>query len=298
MLPNLKSLVVFEAVARLRSFSKAAQELHVSQPAISYQIKALEEYFDVCLIDRSGPKLAPSYEGELLCQDLSDAIQLMQRGVSRLRASLSSQAIGISVRSHFAYKWLSPNLDDGNFDFDIRFLHSNDSVDFLNPNVDVSIEWLHHSEVTSDAIFLLAGNLTPACHPELLVGIDDPSDVAHLRRAVLLQEADTRAWDEWLEKAGHAELRPLRNEYYGDTNVRQHAAVERRGFALISPLLMAEEISAGTLVCPFLVQLDTFAYYLRVPEDRRRKRNVRAFVEWITRRFVTNPAARRELEPL
>lgn len=294
MLPNLKSLVVFESAARLRSFSKAARELHVTQPAISYQIKALEEYFDVCLIDRSGLKLALSYEGELLFQDLSAAIQLMQRGVSRLQANLSSQAIGISVRSHFAYKWLSPNLDDGNFDFDIRFLHTNERVNFLDPNIDVSIEWLHHSEVTSDAIFLLSGDLTPACHPELLVGIDDPSHVAHLRWAVLLHEANTRAWDEWFEKADHAGLRPLRNEYYGDTNVRQHAAAERRGFALIVPLLMAEEISAGTLVCPFSVQLDTFAYYLRVPEDRRRKRNVRAFVEWITRRLGTNPAARRE----
>lgn len=288
MLPNLKSLVAFESVARLRSFSKAAQELHVTQPAISYQIKALEEYFDVCLIDRSGPKLAPSYEGELLYQDLSDAIQLMQRGVSRLRANISSQAIGISVRSHFAYRWLSPNLSDGNFDFDIRFLHSNESVDFLDPNIDVSIEWLHHSEVTSDAIFLFSGNLTPACHPELLVGIDNTSDIALLRWAVLLQETDTRAWDEWLAKAGYAGLRPLRNEYYDDTNVRQHAAAERRGFALIVPLLMAEEISVGVLVCPFSVQLDTFAYYLRVPEDRRRKRNVRAFVEWITRRLGKN----------
>lgn len=285
MLPNLKSLVAFEAVARLRSFSKAAKELHVTQPAVSYQIKALEEYFDLCLIDRSGPKLAPSYEGELLYQDLTEAIQIMQRGVSRLRANISSQAIGISVRSHFAYKWLSPNLSDSNFDFDIRFLHSNESVDFLDPNIDVSIEWLHHSEVTSDAIFLLSGNLTPACHPELLVSTDDPSDIASLRRAVLLQETDTRAWDEWLAEAGYAGLQPLRNEYYGDTNVRQHAAAEKRGFALIVPMLMAEEISSGQLVCPFSVQLDTFAYYLRVPEDRRRKRNVRAFVEWITRRL-------------
>lgn len=282
MLPNLRSLLAFEVVVRLKSFSKAAEELCVTQPAVSYQIKSLEEYFGVSLIDRSGPTPVLTPEGLILYQDLTLSLQLMRRGVSQLRAYAKNQAIEVSVRSHFAYKWLSPNLVESDFDFDIRFLHSNDPVDFSKSSIDISIEWLHRACVPDDAIFLLAGNLTPACHPALLEGVKDTADPALLRNAVLLQENDSTTWDEWLAEAGFPELQPLRNEYYSDTNVRQNAAVERRGFALIVPELMSNEIANGLLVCPFGVHLDTFAYYLRVSDRCKGNRKVWTFVDWIT----------------
>lgn len=281
MLLPFKSLLVFESVTRNNSFTKAAEELNVTQSAISHQMKNLEEYFSVKLLDRSGSTLALTPEGEILYQDLSEAMQLLRRGVSRLKAKTSISPVGIAVRPHFAMKWLSPHLRDASFGFDFRFYHTNDSADFSDAEIHVSIEWLHTSEVPANAHLLVKGNLTPACHPSLLDGIEQPYSPHILERFALLHETDALSWEEWLDLAGEAMLKPIRNEYYSDTNVRQQAAIEKQGFALVCPELVQDDIEEGKLVCPFNLKLDSYAYYLIVPEDRMNITKVRSFVHWL-----------------
>jgi LysR family glycine cleavage system transcriptional activator len=285
MLPSLKSLIAFETVVRHGSFSKAARELNVTQSAISHQIKNLEDYFELRLIDRTGSKLTSTPGGAVLHKDLSEAVSLVRQSVSQLRAHVAGQPLGISVHPHFAFKWLSPNLQDTKFSFDIRFFHSRDRADFSNSNIHLSIEWLHYTEAGANAQLLLAGNMTPACHPDLLSNISDPSDPAILKDAVLLKEADARSWNEWLAIAGLPGLRPARCEYHSDSNVRERAASNRQGFALVVSSLMTEEIKAGQLVCPFPIHLTTYAYYLVIPEDRKDNRKAAAFVEWLKERL-------------
>jgi LysR family glycine cleavage system transcriptional activator len=277
----IKSLIVFEAVTRLGSFTKAAEELSVSQSAISHQMKNLESFFGVKLLDRTDPSMPLTEEGAILYENLSEAMNLMRRGVSTLKARTTSFPVGISVRPHFAFKWLSPRLHDANFGFDLRFTHSHEVADLSSPDIHVSIEWWREQSAPKDARFLLPGNLTPACHPCLLDGIADPSDPNILAQFALLHETDTVSWQEWLSLAGVPDLQPLRNEYYSDTNVRQHASVNKQGFSLVCPELIRDEIMEGTLVCPFNQYLDNYGYYLRVPEDRLQIPNVRKFVNWL-----------------
>ena len=281
MLLPFKALLVFEAVTRNSSFTKAAEELNVTQSAISHQIKNLEEYFCVKLLDRSGPTIALTEEGELLYQDLAEAMRLVRRGVSSLKAKTSLSPVGIAVRPHFALKWLSPHLRNASFGFDFRFHHSNESADFSDADIHVSIEWLHSSEVPENAHLLVAGNLTPACHPSLLEGLEQPYDPRILQHFVLLHETDAVSWQEWLQLAGVPDLRPVRNEFYSDTNVRQQAAIEKQGVALVCPELVADDINEGRLVCPFPQHLDSYSYYLIVPEDRMNIAKVRSFVHWL-----------------
>ena len=281
MLLPFKSLLVFEAVTRNKSFTKAADELNVTQSAISHQVRNLEDYFNTKLLDRSGASIALTEEGEILYKDLSASMALLRRGVSSLKANLALTPIGISVRSHFALKWLSSRLRDAEFAYDFRFFHSNEPADFSNADLHVSIEWLHLAEVPDNARLLVAGNLTPACHPSLLEGIEDSSDPRLLQQFALLHETDVTSWQEWLQLAGADDLVPLRNEYYSDTNVRQQAAIEKQGFALVCPELIADDIAAGKLVCPFQQQLESYSYYLIVPEDRMNIAKVRDFVHWL-----------------
>ncbi|RVU32206.1 MULTISPECIES: LysR family transcriptional regulator [Neptunomonas] len=281
MLLPFKSLLVFEAVTRNCSFTKAAEELNVTQSAISHQVKNLEEFFSIKLLDRSGPVIALTEEGQILYQDLSEAMSLVRRGVGRVKAKTAISPIGISVRPHFAMKWLSPRLSGTQFGFDFRFYHSNSAADFSDSDIHLSIEWLHVSQVPSNAHLLVEGRLTPACHPDLLEGLEDTQSPALLERFALLHETDATSWREWLTMVGHSELQPLRNEYYSDTNVRQQAAIEKLGFALVCPELVAEDIRKGRLVCPFRHNLPSYSYYLIVPDDRMNISKVRTFVSWL-----------------
>jgi LysR family glycine cleavage system transcriptional activator len=279
----LKSLLAFETVARNGSFSKAARELNVTQSAISHQIKNLEEYFGVLLLDRSGPAIVMTAEGRVLYDDLSQAMALVRRSVSGLKGKIARAPVGIWVRPHFAMKWLSGRLKDANFQFDCRFYHTNEPADFADPAIHVAIEWLRRRRAPDDAKLLLSGNLTPACHPALLEGIDNPTNPAILEQFALLHEYDAGSWRDWLTLAGVPELSARRNEYYTDTNVRQQAAMERLGFALVCPALVTDDIAAGRLVLPFETRLNSHGYYLIVPENRLSIANVRRFVSWLIR---------------
>ena len=281
MLLPFKSLLVFEAVTRNSSFTRAAEELNVTQSAISHQIRNLEDYFSVKLLDRTGPGIALTPEGEILYADLSEAMALLRRGVSNLKASTSIAPLGISIRSHFAMKWLSPRLGTIDFNSDFRFYHCNESADFSNADLQIAIEWLHKSEVPDHAQLLVEGRLTPACHPLLLENFSDPTDLELLKNFVWLHENDTTAWGEWLMLAGKPTLKPVRNEYYSDTNVRQQSVMDKQGFALVCPELVQDDIAAGRMVCPFDIHLDSYSYYLVIPPDRMNIAKVRTFVQWL-----------------
>ncbi|MGY0398786.1 MAG: LysR family transcriptional regulator [Ostreibacterium sp.] len=276
----LKSILVFEAVTRNSSFTKAADELNVTQSAISHQIKNLEEYFNVKLLDRSGSSIVLTEEGGILYKDLAEAVILVRRGISSLKASTSKAPLGISVRSHFAMKWLLPHLKNANFNFDFSFHHSNESADFFNSEIQVSIEWLHKSEVPDNARLLVAGNLTPACHPALLDRFNTIEPTI-LEQFVLLHEKDATTWQEWLMLANLPNLVPLRNEYYSDTNVRQEASIEKQGWSLVCPDMVVGDVAEGRLVCPFDIYLTDYSYYLIVPDDRMNITRVRNFVYWL-----------------
>ena len=282
-LPPLKSLQVFESVARYQSVTQAAQELNVTQSAVSHQIRNLEDFLQTRLFDRNGPKLSLSDDGHLLYHDLSQAITLIKHSVGALRAAHQPETIGVTVRSHFAMNWLSRRVVELSTlypDLNLHFNHSNTPADFSDPSIHASIEWRRIDEVQAHMRLLFCGNLTPACHPDLLhtPGLKIPADLAH---HTLLHESDESVWWEWLRLAGVPRIQPKRKVFYEDTNVRQQSAVAGAGVALVCPELVADDLAAGRLVLPFDIVLDTWSYYLIIPPDRLMIPNVRRFANWI-----------------
>jgi LysR family glycine cleavage system transcriptional activator len=284
MLPPLNALRAFEAVARHKSFTRAAGELSVSQSAVSHQVRGLESALNLRLLSREGRAVELTREGRLLFADLSDSLARIRRALANLEAVRRATPLGVSVRPHFAMKWLAPRLSrfwQRHPGFDLRFYHTNELADFTDAQLHVAVEWRHLSEVSADARLLVPGNLTPACGPALLAGGNRPRKPEDLRRHALLHESDERSWLEWLAAAGVPGLQPARQAFYEDTNVRQQAAKEGEGFALVCPELVADEVAAGQLVCPFDIRLETFSYYLLAPPDRLDIPNVRKFVAWL-----------------
>ena len=286
MLAPLNGLRAFEAVARHESFTRAAQELAVSQSAVSHQIRNLEGFLRTRLFERSGLTLALTQEGQTLYAGLRQAFALIRQSVADVQAEVEASPLGISLKPHFALKWLAPRLArfwQVNPGLDLRFFHTNQPADFADPQVHVSIEWRHGEAAGPECILLVEGALTPACHPALLAGpraLRTPADLGH---HTLLHETDDKSWLEWLAKAGEPGLDPAHKQFYEDTNVRQQAAIEGQGVALVCPRLAADDLAAGRLACPFDIRLDSYSYYLVVPPNRLDVPNVRKFVNWLMR---------------
>ncbi|MEM7294470.1 MAG: LysR family transcriptional regulator, partial [Pseudomonadota bacterium] len=182
-LPPLNGLRAFEAVARHLSITGAAQELHVTQSAVSHQVRNLERTLGVSLLNRFGPRLELTVEGRSLCEELSGGFAQIKRGVGKLMMARDANGIGVLVRPHFAMNWLSPRIPAFSKlhpDLNLHFYHANAAADFNDPNIHASIEWRHRSTVNSDMVMLLAGELTPACQPGLLeqCPLDEPRDLA------------------------------------------------------------------------------------------------------------------------
>lgn len=284
MMPPLKGLKVFEAAARFESFSRAAEELNVTQSAVSHQVRNLEAFLEIELFERINGALKLTDAGLSLFKELNVAFRHIDQGIANLKASQEGRLIGVSLNPHFALRWLTPRL--GAFwklrpGFELRFVHDYDPADFSDPEIHLSVEWRHATDRDPNASLLIAGELTPACSPSILEGANAVRTPRDLEKHSLLHGRGQRAWREWLDLAGVPDLRPTYNEIYEDTNVRLQAAMEGEGVMLAFPALVADEIAAGRLVCPLDIRLTTFSYYVVTPRSRVENRNVRYFRQWL-----------------
>ncbi len=284
MNPPLNGIRAFEAVARHCSFTLAAKELNVTQSAISHQVRKLEQLLGASLFLRDGNELALTAEGANLYPDVHKAITLIKRSVDTLQHDLSKRPFGLWLRSHFALKWLAPRLVDfwaTHPGFDLRLLHGNESADFSNSAIDMSIEWLHTTDGIDRAHLLVEGKLTPACNPALLQNGPPVTTPQELRHHSLLHESDTTTWMEWMDMAGIPDLEPASNQYFDDTYVRQQAAIEGQGFVLICPSLAKDDIESGRLVCPLEIGLETYGYFVVYPPSGQLSLATRKFSNWL-----------------
>lgn len=284
MLPSLRSLQAFEAVARHRSFTSAADELGVSQPAVSLQVRNLEAFLKAQLISRDARTLTLTPIGRTLYNDLSKGLDIVRQSVAFAQGEIQESPLGVFLKPHFAMKWLTPRLPLFSAIYPgqvIHFIHSNGPADLNDESIHISIEFRRFDNTDQFCRLLFPGNLTPAVSPSLLNGshpIKVPKDLENHR---LLHESTERTWPEWLGVAGVPGLKPAGREFYDDTNVRQEAAIAGEGVVLVCPRLVEDDISKGRLVCPFDISIDSFSYYLRISPHAKERRSVRLFANWL-----------------
>ena len=289
-LPPLDLLVGFEAAARHLSFTKAGEELFLTQSAVSRQIKELEEQLGVALFQRRHRALALTPEGQQFYAAAAQVLVTMRVATDRLRTRGGRQAIALTTTHSFAALWLIPRLAGftrAHPEADVRITADTRVQDLERDGLDIAIRHGPPSLAGPNAIRLFGERVFPVCSPELLARkqLKKPED---LKNHVLLQYDDPDGrhpwlhWKTWLEVAGIAELRPAGTLSFSGYEQIIPAAVAGHGVALGRTPLVRDLLASKELVAPFKSSADPARAYFAIVSKRAAGRpEVAAFVDWL-----------------
>ncbi|MDE2395976.1 MAG: LysR family transcriptional regulator [Burkholderiales bacterium] len=302
-------LRAFEAVARRLSFRGAAEEMHLTQPAISRQIRALEDELGATLFLRGTRHVELTGAGETLLRSVAPLLDRMDATVRQIRSSQARRKIGVTTFASFASLWLLPRLRDfqrANPGIDIRISAVDGFVEPDDPELDIALRYCHPDEVPPGSTPLFSEVLTPAAGPSLR-GL---GAVADLARHTLLEDDDYRpsseylSWRHWLQLKAPPGLEPHGWIYLNFTHQLIQAALAGQGVALARVALVSEQLERGELVEPFGAAgrvTSPYGYWLVRWPGRRERPELAAFEAWLieqaaaTRRIVDAQAA--EMKP-
>jgi LysR family transcriptional regulator, glycine cleavage system transcriptional activator len=292
-LPPLSALRAFEAAARLKSFTKAADELAVTPAAISHQIHALEADLGVSLFHRRNRQVELTTSARLLLPGLTDAFAGIQTAVRRLRAHNDTGTLTVTASPSIAAKWLVLRLhrfQEQWPEIDVRISTSDEIVDLTRGDFDLAIRYGtgRYSGLTVE--LLLKNEVFPACSPRLLEQgppLRTPEDLRH--HALIHDQAIDRdplapTWTMWLKAAGVTAEPTAPGLTLSNSYMALDAAIAGHGVVLAYSTIAAADIAAGRLVRLFSLALpDLFAYYIVTVPGALERPKVKAFRDWLRR---------------
>ena len=290
-LPPLAAIRAFEAAARTENFTAAAAELGMTQAAVSYQVKSLEERLGAPLFVRERGRVRLTPLGSRLLPPLSGAFDAIEAAFASHRQEDES-LLTITTTHTFANTWLAWRL--GAFQIDhpelaVRMTTSNELIDLRSGEADVALragrgdwEGLEHHELFKSSFTPMA---SPQCIAEAQAGLGRELRPEDLPDRHLINPSD-EWWQQWFADNGV----PADDGVFRRPGVRLdsqadegHAAMAGQGFALLTPLLWKGDVAAGRLAVPFPDRVSTrgWAYWLVYPSERRMVPKVKRFREWL-----------------
>ncbi|NKF50135.1 transcriptional regulator GcvA [Shewanella sp. WXL01] len=289
-LPPLNAVKAFEAAARHLSFTRAAEELFVTQAAVSHQIKALEDFLGLKLFRRKNRSLLLTEEGQSYFLDIKDIFVQLGEATDRLLARSAVGSLTVSMSPSFAIQWLVPRLSqfsEKNPDIDVRIKAVDSDTGALTDDVDVAIYYGQGNWPGLRADKLRNEVLIPVCSPLLLNGpkpLNEPKDLKH---HTLLHDSSRHDWQAWFRQCDITDINVNQGPIFSHSSLVLQAATHGQGIALGYSVLARPDIKAGRLVCPFsevLVSKD--AYYLVCQQSHSELGKVSAFREWMVDMFA------------
>ena len=284
-LPPLNALRAFEASARQLSFTRAAEELFVTQAAISHQIKALEEYLGIKLFMRKNRTLLLTEEGQAYYLDVKDVFNNIHEATERLLARGSKGAITVSLQPSFAIQWLVPRLNTFNLlhpEIDVRIKAVDQADNSLTEDVDVAIYYGRGNWSGINAEQLHNEYLIPVCSPLLLSGNKPLNTVEDLAHHTLLHDNSRKDWKRWFNSVGVRGTNVHHGPIFSHSAMVVQAAVHGQGIALAHSVLARPDIDSGRLICPFEQVLESKnAYYIVCREHQVDVGKIASFREWV-----------------
>ncbi len=283
-LPSLKGLQTFEVVSRHLSFTRAADELSVTQAAVSQQMRNLEEELGTQLFRRTTRQLHLSDDGERLLLHVLKAFRELEKGLHKIRND-RYHYLNISVLPSFASRCLIPRLSQFSQqhpDIEIRLLPSLALTDFSKEDIDLAIRFGTGNYPGVNTEFLMEEKAFPVCRPDFFDS-DKPS-IHELDSVPLLQDAGVGAitWRDWLNQAGGAELEVRYGTQITDAGLLLNLARNGQGVALSRASLVRNDLDKGLLIKPFeLVLESSFSYYLVSRTNSQSDPRIRAFSQWL-----------------
>lgn len=297
----LGSLRTFEAVARHLNFSAAADELHVTQSAVSRQIKGLEDELGAPLFARGTRFVELTSDGTALLRSVVRWLDRLDASVRQIRQARGRRVVHLNTFPSFASLWLLPQMEAfqrEHPDLDIRVSATDRMVELDEPDLDVALRYCGPSAVPPGAVRLFGEVLTPVISARLAEQIRDgnapplatPSDLAEY---TLAEEDDNRpsaeflTWRHWLASQGLPRLQPRRWLYLNFTYQQVQAALAGQGVALARVALVTEQLERGDLVEPFGPGgriASPFTYWMVVTQGSRSRDEVKKLCAWVESR--------------
>src|SRR5437868_9115657 len=290
VMPSLDLLAGFEAAARHLSFTKAGDELFLTQSAVSRQIKELEDQLGVPLFHRRHRALVLTEAGQQFYAAAAQVLTTMRHATSRLKASTGRKPLSVTTTSSFAALWLIPRLAGftrTHPGIDVRITAETRVQDLERDGLDLAIRHGPPSLAGPNAVRLFGERVFPVCSPKLLKKkpLRQPAD---LKNHCLLQYDDPEArhpwlhWKTWLEVAGIADLRPAGTLSFSGYDQIIPAAVAAHGVALGRSPLLKDLIAAKEPVAPFKSTADPArAYFAIIAKNAADRAEAVDFVEWL-----------------
>ena len=283
-LPPLNALKVFEAAARSESFTRAAEELSVTQAAVSQQVKALKATLGLTLFHRERQRLVITEAGREYLAVVRDALDRIAVGTERLVQRQASGVLTVSTSPDFAAKWLVHRLDrfaEAHPGFDLRVAAAMHHVDFAREDVDLAVRHGDGNWPGLDAMRLCSERLFPVCSPKLVSGRNRVTEASDLLRFPLLRLHDWETWSSWFDAAGVVDPvahGPVLNR----ASMLIDAAVNGQGVALARTALAAWDLINGRLVRPIDVSLRMQkTYWIVCPRATSSVPKIKTFREWL-----------------
>ena len=269
-LPPLNALKAFESAARSESFTRAAEELCVTQAAVSQQVKALEATLGIKLFNRERQRLVITSAGREYLAVIRDALDRIAVGTERVVQRQSSGKLTVSTSPDFAAKWLVYRLSrfaEAYPGIELRVFATMQHVDFVREEIDLAVRHGDGTWVGLDAARLCSERLFPVCSPKLVSGrnrLVKPSDII---RFPILHLEDSKEWSRWFDAAGVTDADVSHGPVFNRASMLIDAAVDGQGVALARTTLAAWDLINGRLVRPLAISLRVFnAYWIVCPK--------------------------------
>jgi LysR family transcriptional regulator, glycine cleavage system transcriptional activator len=284
--PSISSVRAFEASARLSSFTRAAEELNITQSAISHAIRELEARLGVALFRREGRVLELTEAGRLYLPFVADALARLRAGDQALRDPVRrARVLTVSVSPSFAAKWLAPRLgsfSSANPDLDLRISATPQHIDFMQGEIDVAVRhgdgnWPHLS-----CTRLCEETMFPVCSPALMRG-RKPRTPADLPNLTLIHHRNADAWRAWLGAFDvSAPARAFHGPTFSEMNLAIDAAIAGQGIALARSALAERDLREGRLARPLTQERTApFSYWIVCPKMSAETPKIARFREWL-----------------
>jgi len=284
-LPPLKALRVFEASARHLSFTRAAEELFVTQAAVSHQIKALEEFVNVKLFVRKNRALLLTEEGQSYYLDIKDIFNNIQDATEKLFARGEKGAITVSMQPSFAIQWLVPRLNAFSTlhpDIDVRIKAVEQSDGLLTEDVDIAIYYGRGNWPDLNIDKLHQEYLIPVCSPLIFSQNKPLKKIEDLLNHTLLHDTSRRDWKRWFKKVGAKGMNVNNGPIFSHSAMVVQAAIHGQGVALADSAFAKPDIDSGRLICPFdEVLVSKNAHYIVCRGSQSDSGKISAFREWV-----------------
>ena len=283
----LNALRMFDAAARHQSLTRAAQELHVTQAAVSQHIRNLEERLGKPLFRRLPRGLALTDEGQALWPVVAQSFERIEQSLQQVAEPRPREILTVGVVGTFAIGWLIPRLSQ--FQqlhpyIDLRLLTNNNRVDLAGEGLDAAVRFGDGAWHGTHAQMLLRAPLSPMCTPVLAQQLREPADLA---RQTLLRSYRTQEWEGWF--AGLDQAAPLaRGAMFDSSLTLAEAAAQGAGVALLPARMFEHMLQQGRLVRPFAHEVDTGAYWLTYLKSRQASSALQTFRQWLMTQLQTD----------